>query len=46
MDEEFEEEGWMSRHRSGEDEVCCSQFLSVFHDILTTSTSNVLKKLD
>lgn len=31
MDEEFEEDGWMGRHRSGEDEVCfvCSSYFSV-----------------
>lgn len=26
MDEEFEEDGWMGRHRSGEDEVCAVCF--------------------
>lgn len=26
MDEEFEEDGWMGRHRSGEDEVCSVRF--------------------
>lgn len=36
MDEEFEEDGWMGRHRSGEDEVCsvCFGYCPAFSRLL------------
>lgn len=40
MDEEFEEDGWMGRHRSGEDEVCFWLILLAFFRMLFGSNKN------